>query len=161
MLLAALFLGFCIGGEIDMKLCRVLLVVLWSVASTAAEVVGGDPVSAEDCPLLSQDVVLRLSAGVSGAWACNDDAQTIKVATCSQYGSRKSINYLCAPVAVSVDGDVRYNYAGCEADPSSSVTLAGGRFFVSSSAFAAPTLVVLDALCGDSALTSLDFFSEN
>lgn len=143
-----------------MRLYCFLSMLLFGTASVAAEIVGGNPVTVGDCPLLSRDVTLRLSVGVRGAWMCGGGDKSIKVAACSQYGSRAPTSVLCVPIGRDGDGYVIYNASGCDAAPGAGVVLSGGRFFVASSEYAAPALVVVDSVCDDSIVSSLDFFSK-
>jgi hypothetical protein len=111
--------------------------------------------------LLAQAVILKLSVGVKGAWACNEVTRNIKIAVCSQYGSTKTVNARCSPIVVGADGNVRYNVTSCASNPALAVSVVGGKAFVASSAYPASTMVSLNEECNDPAIAGIDFFSED
>lgn len=143
------------------SVCLFMAGMLCCAAASAAEVVGADPIAPTDCALLSQEVVVRLSAGVSGAWTCDENARNVKVAACSRYGSLKSASITCAAVGLDTDGTPRFNVSGCSGDTSQSIEVAGPRAYVASLWFPASVAVGLGAVCSDQTILTVDFLEED
>ncbi len=55
------------------------------------------------CSLLSEDVVLNLSAGVKGSYACNTANNVVAVAACHPNGRKQGVSVDCDPVARAAD----------------------------------------------------------
>lgn len=138
-----------------------MLAMLCCATASAAETVGSDPIAPADCALLSQEVFVRLSAGISGAWVCDENARNIRVAACSQYGSQKPASVACAPVGSNADGTPRFNVSGCSGDTSQSIEVAGPRAYVASLWFPASVAVGLGAVCSDQTILTVFFLEED
>lgn len=100
--------------------------------------------AATGCSLLSEQVIINLSAGVFGAYACNTVSNVIGVATCHPNGRKGDVTVDCDPVAVAADPDngvAGYTPpAGCAVKPApnvdpnnGSVTVRGGLAYTASS----------------------------
>lgn len=143
-----------------MKLTPLILLSSLSIAATAAPF-DDSPIKPEHCGLLSHAVNIKLSAGISGSWSCNETMQNIKVAVCSKYGSRKPAITSCRPTTVDADGVLQHNAAICSQSPSPEIQIAGEKAFVVSSLFPAPAMISLNTPCNTSSISSLDFFKDN
>jgi len=136
-----------------------LLLTLSTTSSMAADLVSRDPISADDCPLLTESVSIRLSTGVSGAWNCDETTQNIKVATCSRVGSRRPLTVQCLPISSLADGTDRFNASECAA-ARGEVELNGAKGFVASSSFPASVMIELGADCSDDTIVAIDFLAD-
>lgn len=142
-----------------MKSWAPLFFVLCAMPVTAAEIVSNGPISPDDCSLLSESVSINLSANVRGAWACDEVTQNIKVATCSQIGSRRPLTVQCLPIDTLPDGTDRFNASECAA-ARSEIELEGAKGFVASSSFPASVMIELGADCSDGAIVAIDFLAD-
>jgi len=127
----------------------------------AGTAITDQPITSAQCALLADSVRLHLSNNVHGAWACSDEnAKTIKIAACHEWGSRTPTDVPCTPVGTKPDGSTLYNFAECAADPTRSVTIAGPKAFVASSTGGAAAATGLDGGCSDDSIAALDHFVE-
>jgi hypothetical protein len=78
-----------------------------------------------DCPLLSENVKLNLSASVVGAFNCNVATNTITVGTCHNAGSRNA-SITCAQIGSNEDGSPIFNNDECDADAVADSTVITG-----------------------------------
>lgn len=130
-------------------------------AMAAGTAITDQPITSAQCALLADSVRLHLSNNVHGAWACSDEnAKTIKIAACHEWGSRTPTDVPCTPVGTKPDGSTLYNFAECAADPTRSVTIAGPKAFVASSTGGAAAATGLDGGCSDESIAALDHFVE-
>ena len=143
------------------RFVQLLLGVSVCSSTSAAEIVGTGPIPPDSCSLLAQEVVVRLSASVSGAWVCNEADRNIKVAACSRYGSLSPATITCAAVGLNADGTPRFNVSGCSGDTSQSIEVAGPRAYVASLWFPASVAVGLGAVCSDQTILTVDFLEED
>jgi hypothetical protein len=135
--------------------------------ASATAVQSGTPIQAgnQGCQLLSEAVTINLSSNVNGAYTCNVNNNTMRVATCHEGGSRKQATIACAVVdIVTPAGGVAtnvWNDPTCT-DAKAAAAAAGGAAheFTSSSlgkAYSASTAggsvapVSLDAVCTSAA----------
>ncbi len=74
-------------------------------AHAATQNVDGTPISnVDDCQMLTANVTVRLSAGVSGAYNCDDTAnQMLYFGTCHEAGSRADREYKCKTADIAAD----------------------------------------------------------
>lgn len=142
-----------------MKNWTLFLFSLCAMPVTAAELVSNEPISSDNCPLLSESVSITLSANVRGAWTCDEFTRNIKVATCSLIGSHRPVSVQCLPIDTLADGSDRFNASEC-ATARSEVELNGAKGFVASSSFPASVMIELGADCSDGAIVAIDFLAD-
>lgn len=120
--------------------------LIMSSHAFAEPISSGTPISIEDCSLLGSAVTINLSARVSGAYACNEAANAVTVATCHASGSRSAktltcVNYKdasdtaapddwndpsCATGGIVVNGEPTNTYAGVGYTGYKAVSSGGG-----------------------------------
>lgn len=116
-----------------------------------------------DCPLLSRNITLGVSARVTGAYDCDEATNMVKVAACHEGGSRSGVT--CAAIPVLDDegiatGEVTYP-AGCTAEMAAAGTQSptpSYKSFFTSSAGGVMVEYPLDGRCSDSTLTGVEGF---
>ncbi|WP_324731764.1 hypothetical protein [Pseudomonas paeninsulae] len=98
-------------------------------------------VAAAGCSLLSEDVVLNLSSGVKGSYACNTALNVVAVAACHPNGRKQGVSVDCDPVPrdATAPGGAYVPPQGCavKASPTSpndgSMIVQGGVTYAASS----------------------------
>lgn len=80
---------------------------IFSAQAFATPISSGTPIQPGNagCELLSEAVTISLSSNVFGAYNCDVDNNTIRVATCHKGGSRKQATVACAVVNVVTNED--------------------------------------------------------
>ncbi len=80
---------------------------IFSAPVFATPISSGTPIQPGNagCELLAEAVTISLSSNVYGAYNCDVDNNTIRVATCHKGGSRKQATVACAVVNVVTDKD--------------------------------------------------------
>lgn len=93
------------------------------------------------CSLLSEDVVLNLSSGVKGSYACNTTLNVVAVAACHPNGRKQGVSVDCDPVArnAQAPGGEYTPPQGCAIKPAptsdndGSMIVSGGVTYIASS----------------------------
>lgn len=80
---------------------------IFSAPAFATPIASGTPIQPGNagCELLAEAVTISLSSNVYGAYNCDVDNNTIRVATCHKGGSRKQATVACAVVNVVTNDD--------------------------------------------------------
>lgn len=133
-----------------------------AAAMAAVEAIkSGVLITSENCELLVDHVRLTLSTNVHGAYSCNEETNTIKIATCHKAGSRKPADIPCAVVYTDPeDDDPIYNSDECANPENQKFTISGYRAFIGSSTGGQVAATELGDSCDDDSVIGLGFFGE-
>lgn len=113
-------------------LAVVLSSALASGATLAVELPASGAITTANCSMLGNNVVINLSNGVFGAYACNIIGNAMAITTCHDAGSRQSLVVGCGVVDNGPDGeqgtdDDVYNNGSC---PEGDGTAGDGQFTI-------------------------------
>ncbi|MBU1284681.1 MAG: hypothetical protein KJ989_14555 [Gammaproteobacteria bacterium] len=117
-----------------------------------------------NCPLLSRDVTLGVSAKVHGAYECDEAANLVKVAACHQGGSRSGVTCVAIQVLDAAGAPVAGSFtypAGCDATSAAAGTqspIPSYKSFFTSSAGGVMIEYPLDGRCAAGTLTGIEGF---
>jgi len=118
-------------------------------------------ITSDDCELLADHVRLTLSTNVHGAYSCNKDTNTIKIATCHEAGSRKPADIPCAAVGIDPEsGNLIYNFSECDGTEGQKGKIEdyNYRAFIGSSTGGQVAATELGKSCDDDSVSKLSFF---
>lgn len=130
-----------------------------SGAFAAANIPTGGPVTTDACPLLSESVTINLSSNVQGAFSCDVETGAIKVATCSEAGSRKVTTQPCTstPAPTTDDPDaVEWNNASCSESTPTFVTGTEGVGFFATSKGGQVAAKNMATACSNTSVVNID-----
>ena len=139
--------------------CIIAGLISASGAFAAANIPTGGPVTIEACPLLSENVTVNLSSNVQGAFSCNVDTGAIKVATCSEGGSRKVTTQACSVTPTPTDDDpdaVTWNDPSCSDSTPTFVTGTQGVGFFATSKGGQVAAKNMASACSDTSVANID-----
>lgn len=128
-------------------------------AIAATTISNGGPIAPADCSLLGETVNINLSKDVSGVYACNDLATTVRVGTCHASGSRKATPVACAVVDATTT-PATYNDASCDGTAGQTFNIADYRAYVASNQGGSVAAVQLGGNCTDGSLKALTFMAD-
>lgn len=133
------------------------------LASAAPTAVTGasNQITPAQCALLSENIIVGMSARVTGAYNCSEVQNIVKVGSCHEGGSRGLL--ACSSVqnqdAIDAAGGVNppapVYPAGCAADGTGTSTVLSYKAFTSSSQGGAMSEQALGGRCTDATLTGL------
>lgn len=127
-----------------------------AAAMAAGTAITKEPITSTQCALLADQVRLTLSTYVHGAYSCDEETNTIKIATCHEAGSRKPTEITCSVVDPD-DEDSGYNHPGCT-EVGQKFTIADYKAFIGSSAGGQVGPTELGGRCDDGTVSKLSFF---